>query len=351
MLALDLGGTQIRTAVVLHDGSRTARTARRTPSAEGPDAVVGACIDALAESRHLVDPTVRDSLIGVGISSPGPINPWTGVVVEPPNLGPGFHDIPLAARLEEALGHPAYLERDTNVAALGEAAFGAARGCRDFLYITVSTGVGGSIVTEGRLFHGPDGTAGELGHTPVATDGPRCGCGGIGHLEAHASGVAIARFAREAVDEGRSPFLADRAAGRTEPLEARDVAEGEEAGDAACHEIMEHARRAFAVACVGWVDSLNPARIVVGGSIAEKQGDRWLGPAREEVAQTAFRTPRARVEIVPAELGADVSLAGVYPLVTARLGDPSWRRGRPTLSPAAAVDAASRPVTVEDLPA
>src|SRR5512142_1913937 len=117
VLALDLGGTQIRTAVVLHDGTRTARTARRTPSADGPEAVLAACIAALSESRVLVDAEIRDSLIGVGVSSPGPINPWTGVVVEPPNLGPDFHDIPIAARLEEALGYATYVERDTNVAA------------------------------------------------------------------------------------------------------------------------------------------------------------------------------------------------------------------------------------------
>jgi glucokinase len=243
-------------------------------------------------------------------------------------MGPDFIDVPIAAELGTRLGLPAFLERDTNVAALGEMAFGAARDCPDFIYLTVSTGVGGAIVSEGRIFHGPDGTAGELGHTPVSMDGV-CGCGAVGHLEAFIGGNAMARTAREAVDEGTSPFLAARAAAKgIAAIEARDVAEGEDAGDEACRLIMERGRRAFAVACVGFVDALNPSRIVVGGAISDAQGERLLGPARAEVAATAFRTPRSRVQIVHAELGADVGLAGGHPLVIARLGDPAWRGGR-----------------------
>jgi glucokinase len=245
-------------------------------------------------------------------------------------MGPDYHDVPIAAEMAAALGLPAFLERDTNVAALGEMAFGAARDCGDFIYLTVSTGVGGAIVTHGRIFHGPDGTAGELGHTPVAMEGAVCGCGAVGHLEAFIGGNAMARFAREAVDQSRSPFLAARAAAKgIDAIDARDIAEGEDAGDETCHAIMERGRRAFAVACVGFVDALNPSRIVVGGAIADAQGERLLGPARAEVAATAFRAPRSRVQIVPAKLGRDVGLAGCHPLVTARLGDLARSGGRP----------------------
>jgi glucokinase len=277
-----------------------------------------------------VSEDVRKALVGIGISSPGPVDPWRGVVLQTPNLGPGFVDVPIADELGRRLGLPAYLERDTNVAALGEMAFGAARDCPDFIYLTVSTGVGGAIVSEGRIFHGPDGTAGELGHTPVSMEGV-CGCGAVGHLEAFLGGASMARIAREAVADGRSPFLEARVAQKgVEAIEARDIAEGEDAGDAMCRAIMERGRRAFAVACVGFVDALNPTRIVVGGAISDAQGERLLGPARAEVAATAFRTPRGRVRIVPAELGGDVSLAGGHPLVIARLGDPAWRGGRAT---------------------
>ena len=300
----------------------------RTPVQDGPEAIVRACADALKAARAGAPAELSEALAGVGISSPGPVDPFRGVVVQTPNMGPNFHDVPLAAAIGEDLGLPTFLERDANVAALGEMAFGAARDCRDFIYLTVSTGVGGAIVTDGRILHGPDGMAGELGHTPVAME-EVCGCGAVGHLEAFVGGNAMARKARQAVDEGRSPFLAARAAKKgIDAIEARDVAEGENAGDEACHQILERGRRAFAVACVGFVDALNPSRIVVGGAIADGQGERLLGPAREEVASTAFRTPRSRVKIVPAELGGDVGLAGCHPLVISRLGDPAWQGDR-----------------------
>jgi len=300
----------------------------RTPIADGPAAILDACEAALREVMGQVPGSIRDAIEGIGICTPGPVDPWRGVVVETPNMGSDFVDVPIAREMGDRLGLPAFLERDTNVAALGEMAFGAARECMDFLYITVSTGVGGAIVSEGRILHGPDGTAGELGHTPVSMEGI-CGCGAVGHLEAFIGGASLARMARASAADASSPFLVERAAQRgADALEARDVAEGEDAGDSVCHAIMERGRRALAVACVGFVDALNPTRIVVGGAISDAQGDRLLGPARAEVAATAFRTPRSRVQIVKAELGADVGLAGGHPLVIARLGDPAWRGGR-----------------------
>jgi glucokinase len=315
---------------VVEDGTRINRAQGQTPVADGPAAILRACVAALTEARDRAPAEVREAIVGVGISSPGPVDPWLGVVLQTPNMGPGFNDVPIAASVGRALGLPAFLDRDANVAALGEMAFGAARDCSDFIYLTVSTGVGGSIVSEGRIFHGPDGTAGELGHTPVAMEG-LCGCGAIGHLEAFLGGAAMARTARQAVAEGRSPYLTAVAEEEgIDSIDAKDIAEGEDSGDETCHAILERGRRAFAVACVGFVDALNPTRIVVGGSISDAQGARLLYPARVEVAATAFKTPRSRVQIVQAELGADVGLAGCHPLVIARLGDPGWRGGRPT---------------------
>jgi glucokinase len=329
--------------VILTDGSRIARHATSTPSALGPDAVVRACIEMLGAARAEAPAEIRSGLAGIGVSSPGPINPWSGVIVSPPNLGLQFHDITIATDLEAALGLPVYLDRDTNVAALGEQAFGAARDVKDFLYITVSTGIGGAIMSGGHLLYGPDGMAGELGHVPVELDGPLCGCGGSGHLEAISSGVALARDARAAVAQGTSPFLAARAAGPAgvAGLDARAVAEGEDAGDPTCAAVMQHARHAFAVACSGFVNTFNPDLIVVGGSIAEHQGDRLFDPARAEIKRGSFPTPGGRVRIVAAELGPDVSLAGCLPLVSGRLDDDGrWRPGRPSLG---AVQPSARP--------
>jgi len=273
--------------------------------------------------RSRVPADVAASIVGIGISCPGPVDPLRGIVLEPPNLGPTFRNVMLAADMSSAQGLPAFLERDTNIAALGEHAFGAARGVDDFIYITVSTGVGGAIVTGGRLLHGPDGLAGELGHVPVSLAGPRCGCGGIGHVEAYASGTALAREARALVANGGSTFLIDRARrlGGPNELSAKDVNEAANAGDRACIELMERARRAIAAACVGYVNAFNPHRIVIGGAIAEAEGERLLEPIRQAIASEAFEVMARHVRVVPAALGGDVSLAGAYPLVIGRLAD------------------------------
>lgn len=319
-LALDLGASRMRAAVVEADGRILGRTAGRTPREAGPDGVIVAAVGMLRRVREAVPPEVRERLGGVGIAAPGPLDPAGGTLIEPPNLGPAFRDVRLADPIARALSLPAVLERDTNVAALAEWRFGAARDATDFLYLTVSTGIGGGIVAGGRLLTGADGVAGELGHLLVELDGPPCGCGGRGHLEAISSGSGIARAAAEAIAAGRAPDLATRVRELGRGLDARDVAEAETEGDAVAGAIMERARLAFAETCVGLVDVFNPQFVVIGGSVARNQGEGWLAPARERVARTAFRIPRGRVEIVAAALGDDVGLVGAVPLLE-RLAD------------------------------
>ena len=327
VLALDIGGTQIRAAAIVRDGARLGRRAAPTPVAEGAEAIYRTCAELLRGVADALPVALRERISAIGISSMGPVDPWRGVVVDPPNVR-SLRDAPLADEMEARLGLPAFLDRDTNVAALAESWLGAARGCRDFLYVTVSTGLGGAVVHDGRLMLGPDGTAGELGHvTLMMNGGPRCGCGGEGHLEGLAAGAGLAAQARDEVARGTSPFLHARA--DLAPLTARDVAEGELAEDRACGRLMDRARLAFAVACVGWVNAFNPALIVVGGTLAERQGELWLARARAEVERTAFRAPAARVRIVPAQLGDDVGLVGAWPLVEQRSGNPVWRERRP----------------------
>jgi len=320
VLALDLGGTQIRAAVVVDGGVVVAAHRTRTPVDAGGPAIVAACVEALATVRR--EDAARAgarSLAGVGISAPGPVDPVAGMILDPPNLGPTFREIPLASLIGDALGLPAFLDRDTQVAALAEGRFGAAAGCADFLYVTISTGVGGAIVSDGRLLRGPDGTAGELGHLMVARDGAPCGCGMRGHLEGIASGSGMARSARAAAERGESDLLAALVRERGPAFGGREVAAAAEAGDPAAAAILADARDAFAVTCVTLVDVFNPSLIVVGGSVAVGQGEQMLGPARAAVAAGAFRRPGARVRIVPAALGDDVGLIGGLVLVAERL--------------------------------
>lgn len=315
-----------------------------TPIDEGPATIVRTCREIVSGARSKAPAGLADAVVGIGISSPGPVDPRRGMVVEPPNLGPSFRNVLLAEDVSASQdGLPAFLERDTNVAALGEHAFGAARGVDDFIYLTVSTGVGGAVVTGGRLLEGPEGLAGELGHVPVSMTGPRCGCGGIGHVEAYASGTALARDARALVAGNASPFLADRArrTGGAASLSAKDVSEGAQAGDRACVELMDRARRAVATACVGYANAFNPHRIVIGGSIAEAEGDRLLGPIRDAIAREAFEVVARHIKVVPPALGGDVSLAGAYPLVMRGLE-------RQSAASSATRDAASIPADLND---
>ena len=320
VLALDLGATQIRVAVVTPDGAVHSRRNVDTPIRDGPDAVVASCIRELQAVRAAWEARADGAQAeAIGISAPGPVNPSRGVILDPPNMGPRFRDVALAEPVAAALGLPTVLDRDTQVAALAEGAHGAARGCTDFLYLTVSSGIGGAIVSDGHLLRGPDGTAGELGHILVDRSGPPCGCGARGHLEAIAAGVALAARAREAVAGGAGGMLPGLLADRGAAFGAREVALADEAGDPVAGGILADARDAFAQACVSLVDTFNPTRIVVGGSLARNQGERWLQPARDRVARDAFRVPGQRVEILAAELGDDVGLVGGLELVRARL--------------------------------
>lgn len=303
VLALDLGGTQLRTAVALPDGTLLGRRTEPTPRAAAT-IIVEACVRALKLSLADADAQAPRTLapVAIGMSAPGPLDPQAGTLIDPPNLDRSLWGFPLAARIGAELDLPVALERDTHVAALAEGRFGAARGLSDYVYLTVSTGIGGAVVSGGRLMRGPDGVAGELGHMTVDIDGPPCGCGARGHLEALASGSAIARAM--GVDE------------------ASLVAASADAGVQAAVEIMERARQAFAAAAVSIADIFNPQRIIVGGGVAIGQGDRLLEQAREQIRKHAFRRQAERVEVVPAELGDDVGLIGAVALVElAALGD------------------------------
>ncbi len=333
VLAIDLGGTQIRAAYVTPDLAVLHRASAPTDDEQGVDAVVDA-ICALAEQvRSAARAAALPSPIGVGISSPGPLDPWRGLVVAPPNLR-GWHDVPLAERVETALGLPAFLERDTNVALQCEWRYGAARGTRDAIYITVSTGIGGGIILDGRPLHGPDGTAGEVGHVTVELDGPLCGDGQRGHVEAIASGAGIARAAREALAAGRAAGLAELVRAGAEP-DAATVARAADAGDGDCRAILDRAWEALGALCASLVNVLNPEVIVLGGSIAEHRPE-LLHRVRDTIDRRAFPIPARRVRIAPAEHADDVSLIGALPIVHDRLHDPAYRRGTPASASAAA---------------
>ena len=289
---VDLGGTRIRGAFARDPQRIERRDERETPTSGRPDIEA-----ALAESVRAAAGAARD-LEAVGVAAPGPLDHRTGVVHQAPNLT-DFRDVPLAADLQRLLGVPVFVDRDTVVAALAEAMAGAAQGARDFVYVTISTGIGGAIVSHGRMVRGVTGTAGEIGHWPVDPDGPRCGCGTSGCIESIASGSAIARaFGAESA---AATFTAARA------------------GDESARAILDRAGRALGDLAVGAVNLLNPALVVVGGGVTRNEPKFVLGAMRDAVERRAFAVPARAVRIVPAALGDDVGLVGALLMARERL--------------------------------
>jgi glucokinase len=324
VLAVDLGGTQIRAALITPDRSVHCRRAEPTNDEAGVEAVVGRIVEVVAEVRSEAASAGLPSPAGIGVSSPGPLDPHRGIVLSPPNLR-GWDDVPIVARLAGELDLPTYLERDTNVAVMAEWRYGAARGTRDAVYVTVSTGVGGGIISNGRPITGRDGLAGEVGHLVVELEGPPCGCGGIGHVEAIASGTGIERRAQELLDRGGSPGLA-RLVEAGEPLDAELVGRAADEGDAAARDLLDRAWVAIGALCGSLVNLLDPEVIVIGGGIAEHR-PRLFEVARRELPSRILPALAGRARIEPAALGGDVSLIGLLPIVNDRMGDPAYAAG------------------------
>lgn len=319
-LAVDLGATRLRAAAITAEGGVLARRETPTPPDGSPRALVGGILDLLSAVAADLPDDSRAGLRGIGVSAVGPLDAGRGVLLGPPNLGDGYRDLDLATPLRGHFGLPVAVERDTNVAALGEHDFGAARGYEDFIYLTVSTGIGAGVFSGGRLFGGAGGFAGELGHVPVGVGDAPCGCGQPGHLEAYASGSGIARRAG-AVAAGDSGPLAERAREHAGVLSAADVVAAEADGDPAAAAIVGEAIEAFALAVLGFVNSFDPDLFVVGGGVATGLGERLLGAARERVAALALAPPARAVRVVPAQLGDDCSLIGCLPLLAERAPD------------------------------
>jgi len=306
-IGIDLGGTKIITALVDTEGRIIFRDYRETEAARGPAAVMARMIDAA--SRVMNGGGVAAAQISaVGVAAPGPIDARSGIVTTPPNL-PGWKDMPLRQLIQDELGLPTALENDANAAALAEHRFGAGRGTKHMIYVTASTGIGGGFILNGELYNGATGGAGEIGHMTILPQGPHCGCGNRGCLEALASGRAIARDARERVKCGVPTLIADLAEGDLERISAKLVAQAAAQGDMEAQEILDEAMTYLGVGMANLVNLFNPELIVIGGGLT-KMGARLFDPVRRIIDRRAFRTAAQVVKIVPAQLGDDVGVLG-----------------------------------------
>lgn len=301
-IAVDVGGTKIRVAVYGEEGITPLQQTR--VSTRG---VKGNALDRLMETIQALWPAA-DTVSAIGIAAPGPIDPHLGILYASPNV-PGWVNLPLASILHDRFKVPVHLGNDANLAGLAEWRYGAGQGHHDLLYLTVSTGIGGGVISSDRLLLGQCGLAAELGHVVILPDGPLCGCGKRGHLEALASGTAIARYVAEELDRGRSSSLS----GNRSPS-AHDIGKAAAEGDRLAIEAYNQAWRYLGIGIASFLHTFNPSIVILGGGVSQS-GPQFFSVMQEEVRNNVM-TPAylKNLTITYAALKDDAGLLGALAL-------------------------------------
>jgi glucokinase len=294
VLGADVGGTNLRVALVNQNGEVLHRERCPTPAGTDGSEIVEALV-SLARTCLAAAGDVPVEKIGVAVPASG-MDYVRGVVTRSPNL-PGLNGLPLAEMVRERSGLECTIENDATAATIGENWLGASRGFSNVIGITLGTGVGGGLILNGAVVRGPDGTAGEIGHVTVEPNGRPCACGSVGCLEQYSSATAVLRTAREA-------------AAPNTYLSAEEVYEAAQNGDENALRTFDMMGYYLGLALSGVVNLLNPELIVLGGGLSGAW-DAFIEPVREQIARRAFREPALRVKLVHAELGDDGGILGV----------------------------------------
>jgi glucokinase len=298
LVGVDIGGTKTAVLVSMEAPNVLDRIEFPTKPAKGPEpalALIKAGIRDLL-SKHRLKPSA------IGVSCGGPLDHVRGVIQAPPNLST-WVDVPIKAILEAEFGVTCHVENDANAGAVAEHRFGAGRGCRNMVFLTMGTGLGAGIITDGRLYHGANDFAGEIGHVRLTRSGP-VGYHKAGSVEGWASGggmVQVARKAAEAAIKRKEPTMLAEQLQQDKPITARDVALAARKGDVVAARILRSTGKRLGAVLAILVDILNPERIVIGG-LAMRLGETLLGPAREVLEREALPYSTAVCQVVPAQL-------------------------------------------------
>lgn len=309
VIAVDIGGTRFRVALADREGKLLAKNAEPTRPQEGPKSGIQRLKAAI---RKTASNAPFKEVTGIAIGSAGPIDPLRGVILTPPSL-PTWQDVCLKEQLEEEFQMPVWMENDADMAALGEHRFGIGRGYDRLIYITVSTGIGGGIIINGQLLSGSSVSIAEIGHMVVEPDGPVCNCGGKGHLEAVASGTAIARMALERISQGDLSSISHLVRGDLSRVTAETVEKAAEQGDPVAQEVMQKAGTSLGIAIVSLIHIFDPEIVIIGGGVSNS-GDLILTPIREVITQRTMPDFRNRTRVVRSSLGDDSVILGAVAL-------------------------------------
>jgi glucokinase len=308
LVGVDIGGTKVAAGLVTSCGEiksqiRTPMVANRS-AAEGVTAVVSAI-----ELLFAHDAAARSTIGGIGICAPGPLDPNTGVVINPPNL-PCWRDFQLAAEIEKKYGVPVKIENDANAAALAEAHWGAGRGYRHIFYTSFGTGIGSAIIFDGRIYNGRTGSAPEAGHMSIDYRGPLCGCGKPGCIEVLAAGPAIARRARAKLSQGKgSAKILDAANGDIEAVTSETVGKAYAAGDPIAKEVLQETVDLLSLWLSNVVDLLEPDAVVIGGGVAAMLSP-FFGELHAGMVKYSINSRNHEVPFLKAHYGEGAGIAG-----------------------------------------
>jgi glucokinase len=315
--AIDIGGTKIALGLARLDGEPLPFRRFPTRVERGARAIID---EATGELERMAAETGA-RIVAVGIGCGGPLDRRRGLILSPPNL-PGWDEFPVVRQVEERFGVPVRLDNDANAAALGEHEYGAGRGLRNLVYITISTGIGGGLIINGQLVHGVGDGAGEVGHMVVAPGGPPCGCGARGCLEALCSGTSIARRALERLAEDVRPSTLRALGG--EHVTARTVVEAAGAGDPLAGAVWDETIHYLALGLSNIIAALAPEAIILGGGVSAA-GDQLLSPLRRRVRESVKIMPVEQVQILQASLGGDSGIYGAL-IIGRRAHDAATQR-------------------------
>lgn len=304
-IGVDVGGTNIKLALVDNQGNISFSQNIPTRAEMGYEYTVNAMIEAI---KTLINnsKTSSGSVEAIGFGFPGQIDYTTGIVRHATNV-PGWDEIPLAKMIEKEFNIPTRIDNDVRCATLGEFHYGAGKGCQNIVCITVGTGIGGGIILNGKIIRGASNSAGEIGHMKLEMiDGPLCGCGDRGCFEAFASGPSIVAMAQEYIKGGKSTKYREMTEGEITPY---IVAQAALQGDAVAKRIFTVMGEYLGIGLANVVNLLNPEKIIIGGGVADA-GDILFTPIRETINKRALAISAEAVQVVPAQLGNSAGLIG-----------------------------------------
>lgn len=301
-IAIDIGGTQMRVAVYAAEGTTPLQQKRISTQGMGETP-----LDRLENLIASIWPA-QGEVAAIGIAVPGPTDQRKGILYEAPNI-PGWVNLPLRQILEDRFHVPVALGNDANLAALGEWEFGAGQGHHDLVYLTVSTGIGGGVICDDELLLGARGLATELGHITILPDGPICGCGQRGHLEALASGTAIAKYVASELALGTPSSLSNH----SKPS-AREISAAAQQGDALARAALARAGHYLGLGVANFLQIFNPTLIIFGGGVSNSL-PLFIDPMREAMEKAVMSPEYLRdLSIKTAALGDEAGLMGAYAL-------------------------------------